>query len=134
MADGLVTVGSYTTVYEANLVKSRLEAFGIDARLMDAFTVNASWLWSNAVGGVKVQVPESSENEARLLLQTEPSDEQDVGRAPEAAIPCPACGCAETRFFLDKRGSLLTWLVLGLPVLPAVAKRACAGCGHKWKA
>jgi hypothetical protein len=70
-------VGSYSTSYEANLVKSRLGAFGIDAILIDEHTINANWLWSNLLGGVKVQVSESEIEEARQLIHAEPLEEQD---------------------------------------------------------
>jgi hypothetical protein len=112
------------------LSKSGLEAFDIDASLADADTIGVNWLWSNALGGVKVQVPESEVEEARRVLAAEPGDEPD---APEATV-CPCCGSADTHYFLDKRASFLTWLVLGIPVVPAFSRRACAGCGFRWKA
>jgi len=36
MPEGLVRIGSYGPLYEANLVKSELEAFGIEGQLRDA--------------------------------------------------------------------------------------------------
>jgi len=129
-----VTVGSYSTSYEANLVKSGLDAFGIDAILIDEHTINANWAWSNLLGGVKVQVSESEIEEALQLIQAEPTDEQDEKDAgEETGVICPTCSSAHTHYFLDNRGSFLTWLVLGFPVLPAVSKRACTNCGHKWR-
>jgi len=130
MGDELVTIGSYSTVFEANLVKSQLEAFGIEAFLRDAFTVNNNWMWSNCVGGVGVQVPLSRADEARKILESEPGEEGPK----ETAVVCPSCGSSDTHFFLDKRGSFLSWLLLGLPILPARSKRECAACGHRWKA
>jgi hypothetical protein len=133
MPDQLVTIGSYSTPYEASLVRGELEAFNIDATLADENTVSINWLWSNALGGVKVQVPESEVAEALGVLRTGESDEPDGQDMPQATL-CPVCGSADTHYYLDKRGSFLTWLVLGIPVMPAISKRECAGCGHKWKA
>ena len=134
MPGELVTVGSYSTSYEANLVKSGLDAFGIDAILIDEHTINANWVWSNLLGGVKVQVAESEIGDALQLIQAEPMDEQDEKDVwVDTGIICPACSSSNTRYFLDKRGSFLTWLVLGFPVLPSVSKRACTNCGHKWR-
>ena len=130
MVDELVTIGSYATLFEANLVKSQLEAFGIEAFLQDAFTVNNNWLWSNGVGGIRVQVPSSRTEEARKILESEPGE----GAPQEAAIVCPSCGNSDTHCYLDKRGSFVSWLLLGLPILPATSKRECAACGHRWKA
>lgn len=126
MPDQLVTIGSYSTGYEASLVRAELEAFDIDASLADADTIGVNWLWSNALGGVKVQVPESEVEEARRVLATQSDD------APEG-IACPHCGSADTHYFLDKRASFLTWLVLGIPIFPALSRCTCGGCGFKWK-
>ena len=132
MPDQLVTIGSYSTAYEASLVRGELEAFDIDATLADENAISINWLWSNALGGVKVQVPESEVEAALGVLGTERSDEPDGQDVRQATI-CPGCGSSNTHYFLDKRGSFLTWLVLGIPVMPAVSKRVCAACGHKWK-
>lgn len=132
MPDRLVTIGAYSTPFEASLVRGRLEAFDIDATLVDAETVSVNWLWSNLLGGIKVQVPESDVEEALHLLSSEWSDEPDLQDAAETAI-CPNCGSPATEYLLDKRGSFLTLLLLGFPLLPAVSKRECADCGHRWK-
>jgi hypothetical protein len=132
MPDELVTVESYQSLNEANIAKSELAAFGIEAYLKDENAIRLDWLWSNAFGGVKLQVPEEQAAEARELLQAEPAagDEQEAPAEPP--VPCPVCGSADTRYFLDKRGAFLTWLVLGVPVLPARSRRACNSCGHRW--
>lgn len=132
MPDQLVTIGSYSTPYEANLVRGELEAFEIDATLADENAISLNWLWSNALGGVKVQVPESKVTEALGVLGTERSDEPDGRDVPQTTL-CPSCGSSNTHYFLDKRGSFLTWLLLGIPVMPAVSKKECADCGRKWK-
>ncbi|MGD0013516.1 MAG: hypothetical protein ABSD56_03690, partial [Bryobacteraceae bacterium] len=61
-------------------------------------------------------------------------DEQGGQEIPPAtAERCPVCGSTNTHLLIDKRGSFLTWLVLGLPVLPVRFKMACTDCGHKSK-
>ena len=133
MPDRLVTIGSYSTPYEASLVRGELEAFDIDATLADVNAVSVNWLWSNLLGGVKVQVPQSEVEQALRVLAAEWSDEPDGQDAPEVTT-CPSCGNSNTHFFLDKRGAFLTWLILTVPVIPAFSRRACADCGFKWKA
>lgn len=133
--DVLVTIGSYSTPYEANLVRSELEAFEVDAILVDVYTVSINWLWSNALGGIKVQVPESEANEAQRILEMQPDNEPDEQDLAEVVVfICPVCGSANIHYFLDKRGAFLTWLILGIPVIPPISKMACADCGSKWKA
>ena len=57
---------------EAILIKSQLESSGIDCFLKDNEIVSAYSLYSNAVGGIKILVPDESETEARELLDSEP--------------------------------------------------------------
>jgi hypothetical protein len=132
--DRLITIRSYSTPYEASLAKAELESFDIDATLADVDTISLNWLWSNALGGVKVQVPESEVEDALGILAAQPSDESTDGQDELGAVTCPSCGSSNTHYFLDRRGTFLTWLVLGLPVIPVVSKQACADCGGKWKA
>jgi len=83
------------------------------------------------LGGVKVRVPESKVGEACRVLGLE------NGEAPEPAASagiCPECGSAKSHTFVDKRGSFLTWLLVGVPVLPALSRRICEDCGTKFKA
>jgi len=127
MAEQLVTVARYSTAFEARLAKAELEAFDLDAVLADEETVDINWLWSNAIGGVKLRVRESDCAEARSVLAMESAEVADP------AVSCPVCGNADTRYCGDRRGSFLTWLLLGVPVIPALRRRVCDSCGHKWK-
>jgi hypothetical protein len=68
MPEQLVTVGTYGTTFEANLVKGKLEANDIDAVLDDENMVNVNPFLTNMLGGVKVLVPESELEEARRVL------------------------------------------------------------------
>ena len=75
MSAELVTIGSYRTLVEANLVKSQLEAFGIAAFVPNAYTARANWSWFGT-GGFDVQVLSSRAAEARKILESEPGDVQ----------------------------------------------------------
>jgi hypothetical protein len=132
--DRLITIRSYSTPYEACLARAELESFDIDATLADVDTISLNWLWSNALGGVKVRVLESEVEDALSILAAEPSDESTGGQNEPGAVTCPSCGSRNTHYFLDKRGTFLTWLVLGIPVIPVISKQVCADCGNKWKA
>jgi len=132
--DRLITIRSFSTPYEASLALAELESFDIDANLADVETIRLNWLWSNALGGVKVQVPESEVEDALGILAAEPSDESSDGQDELEAIACPSCGSRNTHYFLDKRGTFWTWLVLGFPVIPVISRQVCADCGGKWKA
>lgn len=130
MTEKMVTIGSYSTPYEANMVKSQLESAGIPVFIADEFTIGMNWLYSNALGGVKVQVPESLALEAQEFLATEvkTSTTNDL-----ATATCPQCGSKNTEDFLDKRGSFLTWILLGFPLLLPSNKMKCSDCDYRWR-
>ena len=130
MTEKMVTIGSYSTPYEANMVKSQLESAGIPVFIADEFTIGMNWLYSNALGGVKVQVPESLALEAQELLATE--FETPLTRDLTTAT-CPQCGSKNTGDFLDKRSSFFTWILLGFPLLQPSNKKKCSDCDHRWR-
>jgi hypothetical protein len=53
----LVTVERFTEVWEAHILRARLEAEGLLASIADEHLVSMDWFYSNAIGGVRVQVP-----------------------------------------------------------------------------
>ena len=62
----------------AHAMRVQLEAAGIPVFLGDELTIAMDWLLSNAIGGVKVQVPESyAEEAARVLEDFARATEQD---------------------------------------------------------
>jgi len=71
MTEKMVTICSYSRPYEANIVKSQLESAGIPVFIADEYTIGINWLYSNALGGVKVQVPESLASAAKELIAYE---------------------------------------------------------------
>jgi len=130
MTESLVIIGSYSTPYEANLVKSQLESAGIPAFVADEYTIGMNWLYSNALGGVKVQVPESLALEAQALLasgsDTQPTHESDTAT-------CPQCGSRNIVDSTDKTSlifSILICIFFWLPLLSQTKK--CGDCGHRW--
>ena len=71
MTDKLVTVAVFVSPHEAGMAKGELEAYGIPAYVADEFAIGANPLLSNALGGIKVQVPARFVEEARKVLSVE---------------------------------------------------------------
>lgn len=65
----LVTIVRVTEVWEAHIIKARLQAEGLLASIADEHLVSMDWFYSNAIGGVRVQVPASEEIRARSVLE-----------------------------------------------------------------
>jgi hypothetical protein len=68
MAGKLVTVGTFDMPTEAHLAKGLLEANGLETFLADELTVGVAWHLSNALGGIKLQVPETDVERATGIL------------------------------------------------------------------
>ncbi len=70
----LVTIASFSFPHEAHIARAKLDSEGIPAVLADEFTISMQWLYSNALGGVKVQVPPSCAERALEILAQDDSD------------------------------------------------------------
>lgn len=66
--DTFVTVLTVSLPQQLWIIKGRLESEGIQCFVKDELTVQAYNLYSNAVGGVKLQVPEEDVEQAREIL------------------------------------------------------------------
>jgi hypothetical protein len=80
-----ITVASFADPVEANLTKNWLEEEGVSGFLEGEAMVGMAWFLTNAVGGIKLQVPERDAPRARdLLSQGLPEQRQAVRDAPAA--------------------------------------------------
>lgn len=75
--DELVTVATYDKITDAHIALGRLAAEGIKAMLFDEQMVQMDWLYSIALGGIKLRVARSAAGSARRVLDTDYSHELD---------------------------------------------------------
>jgi len=68
MTDSFVTVEQFEFLPEAQAIRMHLESEGIPAQLVDAETVSTEWALGNAIGYIKLQVPQSRAAEAKAIL------------------------------------------------------------------
>lgn len=121
----LVTIARYNHVAEAHVTKARLQALNIPAFVADEHIATMNWLWSNAMGGVKVQVRRADAAQALRTLEQQiyqPSRRKDNPH-------CPRCGAFDVRYQrYGLRKAFTAMLVLALPpqfsVLPFVLTAA----------
>ncbi len=67
-----VVLRVYRDMPAAFVDKSVLDAAGIRCFLQDANVVRMDWLWSNAMGGIKLVVSEAESEDAEKILSTRP--------------------------------------------------------------
>lgn len=132
----LVPVAVYSHPFEADIAQSHLQAIGIEAHVFTENIVQMNWLYSNAVGGIRLLVPEEQLLEARKILEEVESQTEDSYKTEEEDYPCPKCGSAHT-LYIDlayKRWTYFLWLTLKIPLMRSRHRMKCNDCGHIWKA
>ena len=107
----IVTVLTTTFGYEMAVIRGRLEAEGITCFVQDELTVQVNPFYSNAIGGVKLQVMERDWEQAMTILKEtgyienkdlqssndsyDCSDEQKEAFNGVKTVFCPKCGSEE---------------------------------------
>ena len=92
----------YSNYIDANIIMGRLEEEGINCWLKDENTVTIDPILTNAVGGIKLMVPESQAERAFELLRQFRSQQQSVSK-------CPRCGSVNVEFVTTPRKAA-NWL------------------------
>ncbi len=146
MEPPLKIVATYSMPYQAHLAKSRLETEGISAFIRDEHLISIDWLYSPALGGVKLEVPEGQWEEAKQILETSiPNDleEMEIIEGDPAQIPpteimtqleCANCG---SQGFVEKKknpvSGFINGVFLGIPYFWFGQPYLCRACGHVFR-
>ena len=126
----LATVATFTFPYEAQIARAKLDSEGIPAFVADEQTINMQWLYSNAMGGVRLQVPLVYVEEALEILAQD-SSELLVADQGIDKTPCSACGSGNTEpYQIGRRWAFLVFLGLDFPLFPVKNTLKCLDCGH----
>jgi hypothetical protein len=125
----LVTIETFRDLGEALLAKGRLEAAEIESCLADENLVRMDWFLANAVGGIKLKVPEEQAAEAFRVLFT-----NKYKGAVDTRPLCPKCGSPEVNIVHPDKGfrlALLWMFALPTPRIEEVHWR-CSSCDAAW--
>ena len=139
----MVTIAAFREVAHAHLARGFLESAGVPAVIEDQYIVGIHWLYSNAVGGVKLRVSEQHAEQASLLLASQSQEsaetEAEYRRVAGEGDACPSCKSERvTPSKLAERVKALFLLGI-LPTVPAIPfllwsnKWRCQDCGQAWK-
>jgi len=138
--EGVKTIRQYRDQAEAILARSVLESAGIGCYLRDENTIRIDWLWSNLMGGIRLQVAErdAAAAEAVLSQPIPPSIAFDdrLGGQPDYEQPqCPQCQSLNMSFNnFDAKVGATSILLFGFP-LPSPVDHDywhCDDCGCNW--
>jgi hypothetical protein len=133
----LVTLRSYRDPVHAELARAQLELAGIEAVLLDQHLASIQWLYSTAIGGVKLAVEEEDLETARRVLDRRSRAHltvvPDPVSSPGEGDACPFCGSFTVRPSRLQRNAAALSLATGLPFAAWSRKWFCTQCGHAWK-
>jgi hypothetical protein len=129
--DSLITVGSYIDPIQAHIASGRLESEGIPVIVADEHYIWANWMLSNALGGVKVQVPTAYAEEARQILSD--LDHGKYALREEYPQRCPRCESKDIKPLRTSwKLAFLGLIVLHIPIPFRRDRMKCHHCGNTW--
>ena len=139
----LETIARYSTPLQAHILKGRLEVEGIPAFVADEHLIQANWFWSNALGGVRVQVARECVLDAKAIADAMAAGDYslqvaigetfslEVGDDPPPT--CPRCSHnSRVPLAASRTMALAALYFLGIPLPFSRNRYRCAQCGHAW--
>ena len=147
MTDNFITIKTFSYPHEVAIIRGRLESEEIECFVQDELTLQVNPFYSNAIGGVKLQVRESDVERAMKIL--EENDSFDEEKLSESVIEtknsvsdssssmdkvCPYCSSTEiSKPRYSAQAFAVSILLLGFP-LPFISKEHhCFDCGKDFK-
>ncbi len=133
---GVTVIRQFRDPTEASMARSVLESAGIACFLRDENTVRIDWLWSNLMGGIRLQVADRDVAEAEAILsQPIPATIAMAGQPDFEQPRCPRCESLDISFeSMDTKVGATSILLLGFP-LPSPINRDywhCHVCQCNW--
>jgi Putative prokaryotic signal transducing protein len=129
----LVNLRRFRDPLEATMAKAILEGAGIECSLADENIVRMDWFWSNAIGGIRLQVsPEDLDAANEILDQPIPETFQVDGVGEYQQPHCPNCNSLD--IVSDERwvGAAYVTANFSAPAPVHGAGWTCKSCGHRW--
>ncbi|MBI5324945.1 MAG: DUF2007 domain-containing protein [Ignavibacteriae bacterium] len=130
----IIVFMTFDNPVEANIIKSKLETNDIDCFLSDENIISINPLYSNAMGGIKLNIFEKNLVEAQSLLNE--SNELEVDKE-SGKIQCPKCSSYNVVLgpSSKKRYGFFTMLVSFLFFVHPFKTRnvyCCFNCGNEF--
>lgn len=122
------TIDRFFHPTDAHIAAGKLQSEGIPVFLLGINHASANWLLSNALGGIRLQVPASHVDDARQLLAqiAKPNDEGES--------ECPECGGSDTTAMSNSRKiAFLAIHLFSIPLPWQTNRRHCQSCGAEWE-
>jgi len=130
----LVTIRTFTYPHEAAIIRSRLESEGIVCFLRDELTIQVHNFYSNAIGGIKLEVLATDAERALVILEeAERKNHLYVARDDTPVqLELKCASCEGENIHPDGWGSrLLHWFreLSGVTFSAGSSRYKCSDCG-----
>ncbi len=128
----IVTVETFNEPILANIMKTKLEAYGVECFLADENIVTVNPLVTQAVGGIKLKVREEDLEKAQAIVNEAVFPEKSE---TDEGTHCPYCGSTNTTVILGHSNVFVAMWWLFLSSLPFYSKRHyyCHSCKKYFK-
>lgn len=141
--DTFVTLMTFTYPTELAVLRARMEDEEIECRVLNELTVQVNPFYSNAIGGVQLQVKESDFQRATQILKDSryindgsvpPAEKIFESESESSILKCSNCGSTDImKNKLSGKMFALSFLLLGFP-LPFISRTFhCFNCGGDFK-
>ena len=129
-----ITVKRFRDLPEAWIAQAKLEACGIRCLLADENMVRMDWLYSNMIGGIRLQVIPEDADTAREILEEGIPPDLAMSEGAESYIQprCPKCDSLDIGFeSINHFWSYGLWLI-AFPLPIPKNNWKCYSCGTEW--
>ncbi|MCW9708794.1 DUF2007 domain-containing protein [Fodinibius salsisoli] len=138
MSSSYKLLKTYEFLHKADLDLMKLKDEGIEAYMADQNTVSLAPYYAQAVGGIKIYVPQNDiEQACTIISNDEVADEQleelFEGKEFEPARRCPNCSSPNIYREQSILLGLFFLLAFFLPVSMSKESYRCVKCNHQWK-
>jgi hypothetical protein len=143
MLEEWVTIAKFVSLGEAKLAQGKLISGGITAFVCDENMHAMNWHMGMALGGIRLQVPDSQVVRALEVLDDFDPEESELPLAEgeeddemEEVACCPECESLEIREVAESnpRQIALWSAAVPLPERPTLVHRwKCLMCGYEWR-
>lgn len=130
----IITVRQYRELADALAARGALESAGIACFLRDENVVRMDWVWSNLLGGIRLQVREEDRDSAiAILSEPIPESIHTDGETPFDQPRCPRCGSLNIHYEAIHKRAGMASIILFVPI--PIPKRTwhCDDCDAQWR-
>ncbi len=128
----MIVIARFEYPHEAQIAKMNLEAAGITAFIADENTINMQWLYSNAMGGVRLFVSPEDIEDAQAILKADFSEAVLTQLPPtKNTLKCEQCGSNQlVPYTKGKKPAFLVFILLGFPLFFYQHGFLCQNCHY----